>query len=99
MQTSTRACPPPRHNGAVSLRCGTRAATTRRTRAGSTGAHQVYGWCTARIWRQPGRSAVGEANRGRPASFREVFAVSEFRALWFAEVQSVLGDQLARVAI
>ena len=42
---------------------------------------------------------MGEAKRARPAGFREVFAVAEFRALWFAEVQSVLGDQLARVAI
>ncbi|HEV2781264.1 MAG TPA: MFS transporter [Actinophytocola sp.] len=35
----------------------------------------------------------------RAASFREVFAVAEFRALWFAELQSVAGDQLARVAL
>jgi predicted MFS family arabinose efflux permease len=59
----------------------------------------VYDWCTARILAATGRSAVGKANRGRPAGFREVFAVGEFRALWLAEVQSVLGDQLARVAI
>lgn len=42
---------------------------------------------------------MGEAKRARPAGFREVFAVAEFRALWLAEIQSVLGDQLARVAI
>ncbi|TCO43787.1 MFS transporter [Actinocrispum wychmicini] len=35
----------------------------------------------------------------RPATFRATFAVPEFRGLWFAEVQSVLGDRLARVAL
>jgi predicted MFS family arabinose efflux permease len=35
----------------------------------------------------------------RPATFREVFAVGEFRILWLAHVQSVVGDQLARVAL
>jgi len=33
------------------------------------------------------------------ATFREVFAVSEYRALWLAQVFSVAGDQLARVAL
>ena len=33
------------------------------------------------------------------STFREVFAVREFRALWIAQVLSVAGDQLARVAI
>ena len=42
---------------------------------------------------------MSEAKRAKPAGFREVFGVGEFRALWLAEVQSVLGDQLARVAI
>lgn len=37
--------------------------------------------------------------RAAPATFREVFAVSEFRALWAAELLSVVGDQLARVAL
>ena len=32
-------------------------------------------------------------------SFREVFAVAEFRALWLAQLLSVVGDQLARVAL
>jgi len=32
-------------------------------------------------------------------TFRDVFAVSEFRALWAAQVLSVGGDQLARVAL
>jgi len=37
-----------------------------------------------------------------PASrtvFRDVFAVPEFRALWLAQILSVAGDQLARVAL
>jgi MFS family permease len=35
---------------------------------------------------------------GRP-TFHEVFAVREFRALWLAQLLSVAGDQLARVAM
>jgi MFS family permease len=35
----------------------------------------------------------------RRATFREVFAIAEFRALWFAEIFSIFGDQLARVAL
>jgi MFS family permease len=38
-----------------------------------------------------------EPSRG--ATFAEVFAVGEFRALWLAQVLSVAGDQLARVAL
>jgi hypothetical protein len=42
----------------------------------------------------------GSANVSpRPATFRSVFAVREFRALWLAQVLSVAGDQLARVAM
>lgn len=33
------------------------------------------------------------------ATFRDVFAVGEFRALWFSEVLSVAGDRLAVVAL
>jgi MFS family permease len=33
------------------------------------------------------------------ATFGEVFAIGEFRALWLAQVLSVAGDQLARVAL
>jgi MFS family permease len=33
------------------------------------------------------------------ATFRDVFAVREFRILWFSEVLSVVGDRLALVAI
>jgi MFS family permease len=32
-------------------------------------------------------------------TFRNVFAVAEFRALWLAQLLSVIGDQLARVAL
>lgn len=35
----------------------------------------------------------------RPASYREVFGVPEFRALFTAQVLSTLGDQFARVAL
>jgi MFS family permease len=33
------------------------------------------------------------------ATFRDVFAIGEFRALWLAQLLSVAGDQLARVAM
>lgn len=47
----------------------------------------------------PGRS-TGLAGEGRgSATFREVFAVGEFRALWSAHTLSIAGDQLARVAL
>lgn len=35
----------------------------------------------------------------RPARYREVFAVAEFRALFAAQLLSVVGDQFARVAL
>jgi MFS family permease len=41
---------------------------------------------------------VGEGDQ-RSASFGEVFAVGEFRALFTAQVLSIAGDQLARVAL
>src|SRR5919198_2565848 len=37
--------------------------------------------------------------RGRGPGFGEVLGVAEFRALWAAELFSILGDQLARVAL
>jgi MFS family permease len=40
----------------------------------------------------------GEPLSGR-ASFGQVFALGEFRALWLAQILSVGGDQLARVAL
>ena len=39
------------------------------------------------------------ASTGRPATYGEVFAVAEFRALFAAQVLSVVGDQFARVAL
>jgi MFS family permease len=33
------------------------------------------------------------------ATYRDVFGVAEFRVLWFAQLLSVAGDQLARVAL
>src|SRR6266571_2084029 len=46
------------------------------------------------------RTAMHRAptDRGK-ATFRDVFAVSEFRALWLAQLLSVVGDQLARLAM
>ena len=41
----------------------------------------------------------GADRRGETARYRDVFAVGEFRALWAAQVLSVGGDQLARVAL
>jgi predicted MFS family arabinose efflux permease len=38
------------------------------------------------------------AETGR-ITFRDVFAVGEFRAMWLAELLSFMGDQLARVAL
>jgi predicted MFS family arabinose efflux permease len=44
------------------------------------------------------RNAVAAARTAAPG-FRDVFAVAEFRALWAAQLLSVAGDQLARVAL
>ncbi len=41
----------------------------------------------------------GAGQAGGRATFGGVFAIAEFRALWLAQVLSVLGDQLARVAL
>jgi len=49
-----------------------------------------------------GEPAVGGRHRREPeerASYREVFAIGEFRALWVAQVLSYAGDQFAQVAI
>ncbi|MGD0063816.1 MAG: MFS transporter [Streptosporangiaceae bacterium] len=37
--------------------------------------------------------------QAQKTTFRDVFAVTEFRALWGAQLLSVVGDQLARVAL
>jgi hypothetical protein len=44
------------------------------------------------------QSAAGTASP-HSVTFRDVFAVGEFRFLWLAQVLSVAGDQLARVAM
>ncbi|MDR2987670.1 MAG: MFS transporter [Nocardiopsaceae bacterium] len=42
---------------------------------------------------------MGVEEPGGKARFGELLAVGEFRALWLAQIGSVLGDQLARVAL
>jgi MFS family permease len=44
-------------------------------------------------------SAPGLSPEPGRATFGQVFAIGEFRALWAAQVLSVVGDQLARVAL
>src|SRR5579859_6692036 len=45
-------------------------------------------------------AAKGEpAEQAARATFTDVFSVREFRALWLAQLLSVVGDQLARVAL
>jgi hypothetical protein len=41
----------------------------------------------------------GAQEQAAKTTFRDVFAVREFRALWLAQLLSVAGDQLARVAL
>ena len=41
----------------------------------------------------------GATEQAATTKFRDVFAVAEFRALWAAQLLSVIGDQLARVAL
>jgi len=41
----------------------------------------------------------GASEQAAKTTFRDVFAVAEFRALWLAQLLSVSGDQLARVAL
>lgn len=51
---------------------------------------------------QPGSAEGGPGPATSPATrarFGDVFAIGEFRALWLAQVLSVGGDQLARVAL
>jgi MFS family permease len=42
---------------------------------------------------------LGEMIPGKKATFRDVFSIAEYRALWTAQVLSLLGDQFAAVAI
>ena len=48
-----------------------------------------------------GRTQHGRHRRApeKQASYREVFAIREFRGLWVAQVMSYVGDQFAQVAI
>jgi predicted MFS family arabinose efflux permease len=46
-----------------------------------------------------GRKPSAEPARSAPVGFAEVLRVREFRWLWLASMQSLLGDQLARVAL
>ena len=47
-----------------------------------------------------GAAARGDASKqAARVKFRDIFAVREFRALWTAQLASVAGDQLARVAL
>jgi MFS family permease len=48
---------------------------------------------------RPPPAAGAPPERPARATFREVFGVAEFRALWLAQLLSVAGDQLARVAL
>ena len=41
----------------------------------------------------------GATEQAARTPFRAVFAIAEFRALWLAQLLSVVGDQLARVAL
>jgi MFS family permease len=41
----------------------------------------------------------GTSEQAARTTFRDVFAVAEFRALWLAQLLSVIGDQFARVAL
>jgi MFS family permease len=41
----------------------------------------------------------GTSEQAAKTSFRDVFAVAEFRALWLAQLLSIIGDQFARVAL
>src|SRR5438477_578782 len=45
---------------------------------------------------EPGRHRTMQR---RATSYRAVFAIREFRTLWWAQVASYLGDQIAQVAI
>jgi MFS family permease len=68
---------------------GISAAAAGRQRAHPTGAVQA----------ERDSVALDGGTADTPETFSRVFAIPEFRALWVAQVLSVLGDQLARVAL
>src|SRR5579875_635699 len=49
--------------------------------------------------RRPAATGVPADHARGPGTYRDVFSVGEFRALWLAQLLSVAGDQLARVAL
>ena len=53
----------------------------------------------ARAQRRSTLGTPGSGSTPAKATFGAVFAVGEFRALWLAQILSVAGDQLARVAL
>src|SRR5580700_11318831 len=70
-------------------------ATTRPTRRKPRSWHDTDGRVTAVVHRRHRRTGPATSHAG----FRDVFAVAEFRVLWSAQLLSVAGDQLARVAL
>src|SRR5580692_6562094 len=70
----------------------------RAMRPGAGSRHDASGPVTAGRRGKHRRAAVTQA-RSDEIGFRAVFAVAEFRALWGAQLLSVVGDQLARVAL
>src|SRR5437660_1162991 len=73
-------------------------ATARLARSGADSHHDASGPVNSARRGRHRRSAV-TLDRSANPGFRDVFAVAEFRALWGAQLLSVAGDQLARVAL
>src|ERR1035441_9593903 len=73
--------------------------TARPARPGPGSCHEPGGPVTAAGRGRHRRNAVAAARKAAAPGFRDVFAVAEFRALWAAQLLSVAGDQLARVAL
>lgn len=46
-----------------------------------------------------GEARVSEGQRERTATFGEIFAIREYRALFLSDTVSIIGDMLARVAV
>src|SRR5271169_229237 len=85
----------------------TRALRTKGDRFRTTCCDLWPGWVMMRRRTDPAPRTIGGLKTRSPrkgavpprATFRDVFAVREFRALWFSEVLSVAGDRLALVAL
>src|SRR4051812_20081333 len=54
---------------------------------------------TARVENSTTESNVPLTVPPRPASYRDVFAVPEFRTVFLADLLSLIGDQIAAVAL